>query len=281
MEKVRITILCENRAHHAKKILGEHGFAALIQTPSDRILLDTGQGMTLAHNADALKIDLSGLDHLALSHGHYDHTGGLGLIPRQPRPLAIHAHPALFSPKYLKPNKEDEPTFIGLGKTREEIEQELNAQFQFHTGFTRIADNVWFSGRIPSNPEFDTTDPRLMVKTPDGLCIDPFEDDAVLLVETGSGPVIVSGCAHSGIVNIMEYLSEQTGHKTFHSIIGGTHLGFMTDDTALTRAMDAFDRFEVQLIAVSHCTGNEAAAALHHRFGQRFAFAGAGWQADF
>jgi 7,8-dihydropterin-6-yl-methyl-4-(beta-D-ribofuranosyl)aminobenzene 5'-phosphate synthase len=79
----------------------------------------------------------------------------------------------------------------------------------------------------------------------------------------------------------MEHFAQKTGHQTFSAVIGGTHLGFVNDPAQLEQAMDAFDKFKVRTIAVSHCTGNEAAARLFHRFKDRFAFAGAGWHMDF
>lgn len=281
MEATRIRILCENRAHLPKGILGEHGFAALIRTPDSTLLLDTGQGLSLSANARALKIDLKELDALALSHGHYDHTGGLGQIPRQENVLPIHAHPDIFRDKFLRAEASDDPAFIGMPMTREKIEATLNARFRLHTSISEIVPGVLFSGEIPRVTPFEPPDPRLMVRTENGLITDPFLDDAALMVETGSGPVVITGCAHSGIVNILEHFAGQTGHKHFHAVIGGTHLDFTDDTGRLRETMDAFDRFDIRLIAVSHCTGNTAAAVLYHRFCDRFAFAGAGWQAEF
>ncbi len=280
MTHTRITIICENRAHMAKDIMGEHGFAALIKTPTTRLLMDTGQGLGLAHNAKALKIDLAALDGVVISHGHYDHTGGLMQLPAREQPLPIHAHPDLFAGKYLLP-KDQDPTYIGIPFSQPALEETLNARFAFHSSFTEIAPGVFFSGQVPRTGSFEPSDERLVKQTPDGFVPDPFNDDASLLIETPAGPVILTGCAHSGIVNIMEHFAQKSGHPTFHAVIGGTHLGFANDPSQLDQAMDAFDKFQVHTIAVSHCTGNEAAAQLFHRFKDRFAFAGAGWHIDF
>lgn len=283
MRKTKITILCENRACARKGITGEHGFSALIEKNNEKILMDTGQGMTLKTNAKALGIDLETIEKIVLSHGHYDHTSGLVHLMPQKDPIDIYAHPDIFAPKYSSKKKGDtfEENFIGVPLSRERLETEMNAQFHFKTEFSQIAEGIFFSGVIPRLTDFEHQDERLLVKTENGFIQDPLKDDASLLIETASGPVILTGCAHSGIVNVMNHFSEKTGNRSFHAVIGGTHLGFLNSPDQLEKTMTAFEKYNLDLIAVSHCTGNEAAAACYNRFKDKFAFANAGWSALF
>ncbi|MCG8564713.1 MAG: MBL fold metallo-hydrolase [Desulfobacterales bacterium] len=280
MAATRIRILCENRAGLPRFILGEHGFSAHIQHGDRTLLLDTGQGMTLAHNAGALKIDLSLLDHLVISHGHYDHTGGLAGLPPQRKTPLLHAHPGVFTPKYLTPVPGDAPIFIGSPVGLEEVKA-LNILPCLSRELSEIAPGIWFSGEIPRVTDFERPDPGMTLKTKVGHVPDLLLDDTALLISTDSGPIIVTGCAHAGIVNTMEHFSRELGFKSFHSIIGGTHLAFTRQPAQLEETMAAFNRFQVRKIAVSHCTGEAASAALYHKFGNRFAFAHAGWQVRF
>lgn len=283
MDETRITVICENRASGAMGITGEHGFAALIERGDRKILVDTGQGMTLKSNAQVLGIDLKKVDTVVLSHGHFDHTGGLPQVLFPPRGLRVIAHPDVFDKKYAEAKTPLGTTraFIGIKFQREFLETTLGACFDFQTEYSEIAPGVFFSGQVPRTTDFEHPDTHLLVKEGEGFIVDPLLDDISLLIETAKGPVIVTGCAHAGIVNVMNHFKQQSGHDTFHAVIGGTHLGFMGLGEQLDKSLDAFDQLKLDLIAVSHCTGNEPAAICYNRFKDRFAFANAGWSAVF
>jgi len=283
MEKTKITILCENRAGLTKNIMGEHGFCALVEKNGQKILLDTGQGFCLKPNARTLGIDLSLIDTIVISHGHYDHTGGLlQLLPFSKKTRVI-AHPDIFGPKFSqqKANSDLPFNYIGSPFSKDDLVSDPNCELMLHKEFQKVSDQIFFSGQIPRVTNFETNDKRLKLKIQKGFENDPLIDDTSLLIETAKGPVILTGCAHSGIVNVMKHFENMTGYKRFYAVIGGTHLGFLNSEDQLKKTMDAFESYGLDLIAVSHCTGNEASATCYNRFKEKFAFANAGWSITF
>ena len=284
MGTTSITVLVENTAVNPQGITAEHGFSALIEKDGHQILLDTGQGMSLENNAKRLGVDLAGIKTVVLSHGHYDHTGGLPAVLYPPRGVRVIAHPDIFALKYAEldtPRGKAQP-FIGIRLRREFLEHSLQAEFDFKTEFTEIGPGIFFSGEVPRRTDFEKPDTRLKVEQNGELVLDPLKDDSSLLIETDSGPVVISGCAHAGIINTLNHFADKTGHQSFHAVIGGTHLGFMGGPgPQLEQSMQALESYRLELIAVSHCTGQEAAAICYNRFKERFAFAAAGWRADF
>jgi 7,8-dihydropterin-6-yl-methyl-4-(beta-D-ribofuranosyl)aminobenzene 5'-phosphate synthase len=283
MGQTRITVLCENTAAGLFGLLGEHGFAALVQKDGRNLLFDTGQGHTLAHNMRYMGLGGRGLDGIALSHGHFDHTGGLPDALLHSGGATVTAHPDVLGAKYTRRRMPEGPEhrYIGMPHSRTFLEHTLGARFRFVDECREILPGVYFSGEVPRVTDFETGDPGMMLHTERGMERDPLADDASLLLETESGPVVLLGCAHAGTVNILRHFREQTGHTRFHAVIGGTHLGFLEDTSQLDQTMLALEDFGLELLAVSHCTGQHAAAAFLGRFGSRFAFAGAGWSAVF
>lgn len=284
MARTSIKILCENTTASPLGIIGEHGFSVLIEKDDQQILFDTGQGLGLENNAKRMGVDLSRVMTLVLSHGHYDHTGGLPVALYPPRGVRIVAHPEIFSAKYAEietPRGKATP-FVGTRFRREFLEHSLGADFDFKSDPAEIAPGILYSGQIPRETAFEKPDPRLKVEKGGELVTDPLNDDVSLMIETDSGPVVILGCAHSGMINTLNHLARLTGHQKFQAVIGGTHLGFMGEPVPqFEQSMDELEAFQPELVAVSHCTGQKGAALCCNRFGERFAFASAGWSYTF
>ncbi len=275
MTATTIQILCDNNIGRMD-FLGEHGFAAHVNHDSGAYLFDTGQGMTLPHNVRQGGLRLEDLDAVILSHGHYDHTGGLGWVLEQTGPIDIHAHPDVFSPHLAKvaSDASKPPRPVGCPRTQAELES-AGGRFVFHTATAQIAPGLWFISGYARHPSQTPADTKLVLAGADGPIPDPVAEDASLLLETPSGPVLLLGCAHGGVLNILDHIRDCLGFERLHAVLGGTHLMFFPSGQ-VRKVIEAFERFKVALVGVSHCTGDDAAMQLAQHFGDRFQRAAAG-----
>lgn len=263
----RITILCDNSVGPIAGTLGEHGFSALIESTSGLALLfDTGQGFTLLHNAARMNKNLSAITSVLLSHGHYDHTGGLFSILQEYGSKKVYADPGVFVPRYrVKDTGESYP--IGIPNTREELEN-AGAKFDLSSEFRSIAPGVYMTGAVPRITPFETGDSGLYCDCY-GELLDSTADDQSLVLETGRGVVLVLGCCHAGIINTLEHVSVKLGRRDVYAVIGGTHLGFC-DQQQLAKSIAGLKSWGIKKIAVSHCTGFVASSRLALEMPQAF-----------
>jgi 7,8-dihydropterin-6-yl-methyl-4-(beta-D-ribofuranosyl)aminobenzene 5'-phosphate synthase len=272
LERLSITVLVENTAG-GRGLLGEHGLSFFIETETSRLLLDTGQGLTLLHNAEQLGIDLARLDAIVLSHGHYDHTGGLPDLLQQARGATLFLHPAAIAPKY-SPGGEIGSPF-------------LDAQTISHQGHRlvwtecpmEVVSGIWVTGAIPRRHPLEDTGGRFWTdanhENPDSLM-----DDQALFMETPEGMVVILGCAHAGVINTLDYIAELTGQIHFHAVIGGMHLVNARQER-IQATLEQLRKYDVQLIGANHCTGPKAMGALWSELRDRCVDARVGTQFKF
>ncbi len=272
--ELRITILAENSVVVPFDVVGEHGFSAFVEMDGFNFLFDTGQGKALVNNALALKKDLSSAQFLYLSHGHYDHTGGMVDLLKIKSPIDVYAHPDMFSERYWF--KGGVQKYIGVQFSKEYLES-LGANFKFHKDFQEIAKNVYSSGEVERNTPFEKIDAEMKVKNENGeLVQDQIWDDYSMAIKTSKGLVVILGCAHAGIVNILNHFIKQTGEKEIYAVLGGTHLGFANDEQ-IDETVKVLDKYNIQKLGVSHCTGLKVSAKLYNKLGDdRFFFASVG-----
>ncbi len=271
--EVRITVLAENSVVVPFDVIGEHGFAAFIETPNFNFLFDTGQGKALINNALALKKDLSSIKFLYLSHGHYDHAGGLLDLLKIKSPLTIYTHKDAFSKRYWF--KGGVKKYIGIPFSKSYLES-LGANFVYEKEFREIEKGIYSSGEVERKTSFEKIDEEMKVENENGeLVQDQIWDDFSLAIDTSKGLVVILGCAHSGIVNILNHFINKTGKKEIYAVIGGTHLGFATDEQ-INATLEVIDKYNIQKLGASHCTGLEVGAKLYNKLKDRFFFAGVG-----
>lgn len=269
----RITILCENAVGPISGTLGEHGFSALVEWQDGSLLWDTGQGFTLLHNAQRMNKDLHSLQQVALSHGHYDHSGGLLPLLRTCGPKQIFGHPAVFTPRYRHKDT-GESLSLGMPYPRDYLEGQ-GASFDLSGQFREILPGIFLTGYVARTTDFETGDSGLFTDAC-GCTRDLFDDDQSLVISTDKGLVVLLGCCHAGLINTLEHIAAQTGRRDIHAVIGGTHLGFCTGQQ-LDKTVQALKSWDIAKVAVSHCTGFNAAARLKQEFPAAFQSAQVGY----
>ena len=272
--KFRITILCENSVGPVSGTLGEHGFSALIEpSQGDPLLFDTGQGLTLLHNARRMNRDLSTVTSVILSHGHYDHCGGLLPLLTEHGSKRIFAHPGVFAPRFrIKDTGECYP--IGMPHSREQFEA-AGGIFDLSAEYRELATGVFLTGEVPRATTFEAGDQGLYCDCT-GQEIDSTPDDQSLVIDTDKGLVVLMGCCHAGLVNTLEHVAYITGRRDIYALIGGTHLGFCGGEQLETTIAN-MKKWGIKKVAASHCTGFAASARLSREMPREFQMATVGY----
>jgi 7,8-dihydropterin-6-yl-methyl-4-(beta-D-ribofuranosyl)aminobenzene 5'-phosphate synthase len=266
---IRLTILCENSVERVspRGLLGEHGFACHLQTDQGDFLFDTGGGLTLLHNSHRMGIDLRRLQGIILSHGHLDHTGGLQQVLEQLKGVQVYGHPDVFRQRHSRNGNQLRSIGIPWGKTQLEA---LGADFELDSKPQQITSAVTLSGEIPRHNEIETGDSNLVTTDANGKAVtDPLTDDLSLFINSKYGLIILLGCAHAGLLNIIDYARKVTGQQKIHLLLGGTHLKFCTMEQ-FDATLKQLEKFEIDRLGASHCTGLRQAQMLAERFGERF-----------
>jgi len=261
MTSFRITVLVENTAR-GHGLLAEHGLALWIELGSRRILFDTGQTGILCHNADRLGVPLATPDAIVISHGHYDHTGGLPSVLGRARRPKVFVHPAALRNKFAR-----SATGTGrhIGMPAEALDAlQSKADITPTEAPVEIGGGLFVTGPIPRLTDFEDTGGPFY-EDRDGLRADNLIDDQAAFLDTPAGVVVILGCAHAGIVNTLRYVRELLPARPIHTVIGGTHLA-TADETRMARTVDALREFDLQRLLPLHCTGFAAAARLWREF---------------
>jgi 7,8-dihydropterin-6-yl-methyl-4-(beta-D-ribofuranosyl)aminobenzene 5'-phosphate synthase len=256
---MNVTCVVDDAVQRSSPFWGEHGLAFLIETEMGRVLFDTGQsGTVLLHNLELLGVDPATIDGLAISHAHYDHTGGLRALLEHVRPgISLYANPDLFRERFSQ--REGEPRSVGLSTTREELAARLT--LNLNAVPQEIVPGVWTTGEISDRPEPEGSSAYHLVRGGDSFVADSYRDDMALVLEMGDGLALLCGCCHAGLLNTLAH-TQRIFERPIVIIAGGLHLTSATAEH-LQRVGDVLVETEsVQRVYPNHCTGEVAFIAL-------------------
>lgn len=272
MDELRVTVLADNTAG-ARGVWAEHGLALLVETRSARVLFDTGQsGAVLVHNAEAMDIPLGDLRAVVLSHGHYDHTGGLPDLLRRTGGIEVHAHPRVFARKYR--GSRDRPSAeIGAPYTERAV-IEMGAILRLAGEPVWLADDILLTGEIPNSVSFEDVPRDFLVERGGELVTDFLRDEQAMAVRTSRGLAVILGCGHPGVINTVNHCRRLAGAEVC-AVIGGMHLETVSP-TRLHLTIQALLELGVERVAPLHCTGFGARAEMACRMKEVFVTAAAG-----
>jgi 7,8-dihydropterin-6-yl-methyl-4-(beta-D-ribofuranosyl)aminobenzene 5'-phosphate synthase len=261
--ELALSVLCDDTVI-SDEFLTEHGLSILAELPNGhRWLIDAGSTDVFLENARRMDADLDNLTGIAITHGHDDHTGGLIFYPRLKGAPPVYGHPYIWNKSYqVKAGKSVRITGMPyLSRLH------TSPAFRPVNGVARLDDDFYFFTDIPREPgSFAPTQGNFLNEDGTGPC--PIIDDASLVVKTGSGLVVIFGCAHAGYTNILKAVRSKFPNDKLLAVIGGLH--FMNADVAtIEEAADFTKSFmaETFLFYGGHCTGDNSIKYFRSEFG--------------
>ena len=264
---MKLIVLSENSSV-SDTLEHEHGLSIYIETAEHRILFDTGAGSVFRRNAEKLGIDLATVDLLVISHGHYDHGGGLRTFLEVNSHAKIFLHKQAFEAHYSK--QTEGAVHIGLDQTLLP-----NERFVFCGDQAVIYENIEVFSRVKSKRFFPSCNATLLMKHGDGFVPDDFAHEQNLVIRSSGKTMLVAGCAHKGIVNIVDACKDRLGQYPDY-VVGGFHLSGSRENRS--EAPDVVDAIGEYLASTPsqyftcHCTGMESFQRLKRILGEKIRY---------
>jgi len=258
-------------------VLAEHGFSALLTIgkgdPRRSMVFDFGfSEHGAAFNADALGAELSNVETMVLSHGHMDHFGGLVPLAKRvgKRDIELVLHPAAFrTPRYVKITEDLKLHLPPL--TIERLEEAGVSSVETKECKALLDGALLYLGEIPRKTEFEKGFPRMFYDDDGEEKWDPIEDDTAIVANVkGKGLVILSGCAHAGIINTVRYAQEVTGVDSIYVVMGGFHLTGADFEPIIEPTVEALKNLDPKYVVPTHCTGRKAIMHIEKEMPENF-----------
>lgn len=254
---MKLTILADNKAVIGR---GEWGFSAHLEDAGLRLLFDVGETNLFQRNAALLGIDLTHLDYLVISHGHHDHIWGLPHLvahylthPELRRPTIV-AHPEAFLPR-MNDKGAEIGSLLGEADLSRRFPLQLSAEPRW------LTERVVWLGQISRGNDFEAPEKPGKILRGGDWQTDLLIDDSALAIKTRHGLIVLTGCSHSGICNIIEQAIQVTGERRILDVVGGTHL-IQPSAHRMTATLDYLQSVRPQELHAGHCTSLAAKIRL-------------------
>lgn len=255
---IKITTLVENSQGEHKGLLAEHGLSFFIEKNGLVILFDVGQSGAFLHNAKQLRLDLTCVDHVVLSHGHYDHSGGLRSLMELTTDFKLTVGSGFFEDKYGENNNSLE--YLGNNFDENFLREEEVSYQIVDQDITELAPEVYVVTNFPRTYKDEIINPRFTLYKNGTFHKDPFQDEVLVAVDSPHGLILLLGCSHPGMKNMVSFAAKRLGRPVY-AILGGTHL-VESDEESMGLSIDYLTNESLQFIGVSHCTGESAMGRL-------------------
>jgi|LGVF01.1.fsa_nt_gb 7,8-dihydropterin-6-yl-methyl-4-(beta-D-ribofuranosyl)aminobenzene 5'-phosphate synthase len=262
----RITTLLENKKEEGTPYYTEHGLSFIIETPNESVVFDTGQSDAFIKNAQLMGIDLSNARKMIISHGHYDHSGGVkSFVEKINNNLQFYVSSCFFDEKFKIVDEISK--YIGNDFNRDYLESNGVDINLIKNSITEVSENIY----IVTNFErtfLEETNERFYIKENGKNIVDLFNDEISVVIKGEKGLVVLVGCSHPGIRNIITTVKKLFSEPIL-AVIGGTHLR----NASGKRIMDTIEIFKelgIKKIGVSHCTGDRAINLLKKEMPNEF-----------
>ncbi|KYC45486.1 MAG: 7,8-dihydropterin-6-methyl-4-(beta-D-ribofuranosyl)-aminobenzene-5'-phosphate synthase [Candidatus Methanofastidiosum methylothiophilum] len=255
----KIKCVVDNNVKLSSNFWGEHGLSFLIEN-KEKILFDTGRTFeVLNHNLEILGEKKEDISKVFISHGHYDHTGGLIDIIKYSG-AKLYAHPSIFDQKYKKTTTESK--YIGVPFKKKDLPEIYLTEESIE-----LSKNIYTTGEIERTFDFEKVSTSFLKKLGPKYDHDSIPDDQAIVIKTNVGGVVILGCNHSGLLNTIEHSKDLIGDDVF-LVLGGTHL-VSADENRISKTIDYLKKYGITLFGF-HCTGDNASLKLHSSLGRMY-----------
>lgn len=263
---LKVHILADDRARK-RGLLAEHGLSLWIEKEDKSILFDTGQSSVFVHNAERMGIRFETADYIVLSHGHYDHCGGLQYFPCKNKAPAVYTHPDAFLKKLASTDKDEPSRDVGIPFELSKLDW-MHNRVHYTKQPHMIEQGILISGEIPSSNYFEEV-PQDFLMEKDGIITqDMMLDEQMLIVEDNHEIAIFLGCSHPGVVNSINYARKLFPDKTIKLLMGGMHLENVSS-IRLQNTIQFLVDMNIQMVIPLHCTGFGAMCEMKRILGAR------------